>query len=156
MAVGDDLPPLKSLFGNLPLADRTAELRYAGERERAENKAAAELAAIKDARVLPRRRPGLEDKERPGNRAPHRFDWALAARAVPFLLVKGFSGIVPDTHFERDERTSEATIHCTCGETPTIWPERSTLCACDRLFIDIGTEIRVCKLENGDEPVPDS
>lgn len=144
--MSDDLPPINSAFYNLPRQEKISELRAAGERQRREGREAAELAAIKHRRETPGPAPGMEDPDRPGLRQAKRFSWALAARAVPGLLTRGFENEVPADHVERDEQTSEATILCACGERLSIWPERSVGCACGRLFLDLGETVRVRRL----------
>lgn len=157
MSVGDDLPPLSSsAFERLSEVERSSELRLAGEIERAEAREAAERAKARDIRSLPELRPGFSDPDRPGVRQPKQFSWSLAARAAPGLLTQGFHNVVPAERLARDEKTSQVTIHCACDEKLAVWPERSVLCVCGRLFLDTGTAVRVRKLEPSDEAVPDS
>lgn len=147
MATEPQLPPASG-FAGVPKGRQTAELRRAGERERAEAKERSERARHDLAR---RRRIPFEGRpaglQRPGERALRQFEpWALMPKISPGAIT-AFATTVPAGRVDRDDLSRVATIRCMCGESIEVSPERSTLCSCDRLFLDLGDQVRVVKTE---------
>lgn len=86
-----------------------------------------------------------------GQKFPTRLNLVSLNRAVPGLLAQ-FTHEVPDRFIcgrgEAPDGRKTVTIACPCGEEPVVAVAASTACACNRLYANLGSRVRVTNLDH--------
>lgn len=85
-----------------------------------------------------------------GRRQPTKLNSIWAFRAIPGLG-RQFKQVVPSEFWSKDvddRGLPLAIVACPCGQEPQLRPAGMKVCGCERMYLSLGTEIRV-----GNSPV---
>lgn len=86
---------------------------------------------------------------------PRRLNWLTVARAAPGIFSEwdGLKTVVPEDFINLDADDAGApvaVIACPCGATPSVGIAHSIACDCSRVFLNLGSEVRVYRPEEGE------
>lgn len=87
---------------------------------------------------------------------PRKPNWLTFIRAAPGLISEwdGFRTVVPEEFVSADadlDSNPLAVVACPCGESPAMPVAGSKACNCRRVFLNLGTEVRVWRPPLTDE-----
>jgi hypothetical protein len=92
-------------------------------------------------------------------RLPRRPNWLTFIQAVPGIFSESdlLATVVPEDFVTADVDGEEpvAVIACPCGETPSVALARSKACNCRRIFLNLGSEVRVYRPDHQEDAAPE-